>query len=86
MQRGPGVIALAACLDQTRPFACSLFNSVKTKTQGWRRAKLRRIQAGAVISCLLTQKVDDRHMRTEVNDQQRSMGEQVNTMFYWVYQ
>lgn len=43
-------------------------------------AKLRRIQAGAGISCLLTESEDYRQMRMEVNDRQRSTGEQVKIL------
>jgi len=43
-------------------------------------AKLRRIQAGAGISCLLTESEDHRQMRMEVNDRQRSTGEQVKIL------
>jgi len=41
-----------------------------------------KIQAGAGISCLLTQSENDRQMRIAVNDRQRSMGEQVKILSY----
>ena len=43
-------------------------------------AKLKRTQAGARINFILTESKDDRQMRIEVNDRQRSNGEQVKIL------